>query len=352
MIKGKINSKLINITVLVFLIYICLLSFNIWWGIVTKCVTVLLPFIIAFVFAYIFNPLVNFLTKKGLNRSIASFIVVILLLVLVGLIFAISLPMVYEQLISLAKTMIKALNTFDAKYDINLGPMQIQVMDTLNDIIKQVGKAASLSTIGIIGKSFSFFGKVIVGFVGFIYFLSGMEKIKCNFAIFLKKIGKKWFDYFKLMDTEISNYLKGLEIYMLIKTIEYSLLFFLIGHPNWMILGLLICILTFVPFFGGITANIIAVITASAVSIKLAVLTLVICIICGLTDTYIVSPKIYGKTNRVDKLITIMVVSVGGTVLGPVGVVAALPCYLLVRTTYNFFKKDIKKGLAMVKKTI
>lgn len=64
MAKNKINSRLINITVLVFLMYICLLSFNIWWGIVTKCVTVLLPFIIAFAFAYVFNPLVNFLVKK------------------------------------------------------------------------------------------------------------------------------------------------------------------------------------------------------------------------------------------------------------------------------------------------
>ena len=47
-----------------------------------------------------------------------------------------------------------------------------------------------------------------------------------------------------------------------------------------------------------------------------------------------------------------MVVSVGGTVLGPVGVVAALPCFLLIRTTYNFFEKDIKKGMAVLKKTI
>lgn len=259
--------------------------------------------------------------------------------------------MVYEQLISLAKIIVTALNNFDAKYDFNFGPMQIQIMDTLNDLIKQVGKAASVSTVGIIGKSIGFFGKVIVGFVGFIYFLADMEKIKNNFAAFLKKIGKKWFDYFKLIDTEISNYLKGLEIYMLVKAIEYTLLFFLIGHPNWMILGLLVCVMTFVPYFGGLITNIIAVVTATVVSFELVVLTLLICVIGALTDSYIVSPKIYGKTNRVNPMIVIMVVSVGATVLGPVGVVAALPCFLLIRNTYNFFKKDIKKGLVIVKKT-
>ena len=352
MAKNKLNYKLINLTFLVILLFICLLSVNIWWRIVMNVVTVLLPFIVAFVFAYIFNPLVNFIEKKGINRNIGVFIVIIGVILILSWLFAISLPMVFEQLISLIKMIVNAFNTMDTKYNFNLGPIQIEITSYLNDLIKQIGKIASNSTVNIIGKSVSFVAKLIVGFVGFIYFLAGMESIKKNFAGMLKKIGKKWFDYFKLIDSEISNYLKGMGIYMIVKTIEYSLLFFLIGHPNWMILGLLICILTFVPFFGGITANIIAVITASVVSIKLAVLTGLICVIGGLTDSYLVSPRIYGKTNRVNSLITIMVISVGGTIAGPVGVVIALPCFLFIRTTYNFFKKDLKKVMAVLKKTI
>ena len=352
MAKNKLNYRLINFTVLMFLLLICFLSFNIWWGIVINCVTVLLPFIIAFVFAYIFNPLVNYLVKKGINRKISVFLVVITLLLFLGWLFAISLPMFYEQSIELIKKIVMAFNTMNAKYDFNLGPIQIEITDYLNDMIKQIGKIASNSTFSIIGKSVSFFSKVIVGFVGFIYFLADMEKIKCNVTNGLKKIGKKYYSYVKLVDTEISNYLKGMGIYMVIKTIEYSLLFFLIGHPNWMILGLLVCVLTFVPYFGGLIANVIAVVTAGVVSIKLAIFTLLVCVICGLTDSYLVSPRIYGKTNRVNPLIIIMVVSVGGTVAGPIGVVIALPCFLFLRTTYNYFKKDLKKGMAMVKKTI
>ena len=58
----------------------------------------------------------------------------------------------------------------------------------------------------------------------------------------------------------------------------------------------------------------------------------------------------YGKTNDVNPLITIMVVSVGGTLAGMVGIVIALPCYLLIRTTYKFFEKDLEKGIDKVKK--
>ena len=352
MAKNKLNYKLINITALMFLIFICLISFNIWWRIVINCVTVLLPFIVAFVFAYIFNPLVNYFANKGFNRKIVVFILIIALLIFLGWLFAISLPMFFEQLIELITKIVKAFNTMNAKYDFNLGHIQIEITNHLNDMIKQIGKIASNSTFSIIGKSVGFFSKVIVGFVGFIYFLADMENIKYNVANGLKRVGKKYYNYVKLVDEEISNYLKGMGIYMVIKTIEYSLLFILIGHPNWMILGLLVCVLTFVPYFGGLIAGFIAVVTAGVVSIKLAIFTLLVCAICGLTDSYLVSPRIYGKINRVNPLIIIMVVSVGGTIAGTVGVVIALPCFLFIRTTYNYFRKDLKKGMAVLKKTI
>ena len=61
---------------------------------------------------------------------------------------------------------------------------------------------------------------------------------------------------------------------------------------------------------------------------------------------------LFGKTNDVNPLITIMAVSIGGTLAGMAGIIIALPVYLLIRTTYKFFKKDLKKGMKIVKETI
>ena len=96
----------------------------------------------------------------------------------------------------------------------------------------------------------------------------------------------------------------------------------------------------------------LAIILASVVSVPLMIATGVICLIFPQLDGYLISPKVYGKTNNVNPLITIMAVSIGGTLAGVVGIVAALPCYLLIRTTYHFFKKDLKKGMDIVKETI
>jgi predicted PurR-regulated permease PerM len=154
------------------------------------------------------------------------------------------------------------------------------------------------------------------------------------------------------MDAEITNYLKGLEIFMVIQFFEYSFLFLVTGHPNWLILGILACVTTVIPYFGGLITNIIAIILASVVSTRLFILTILICLIFPQLDGYLISPKVYGKTNNVNPLIVIMAVSIGGSLAGVPGIIAALPVFLLIRTTFHFFKKDLKKGMVIVKRTI
>lgn len=352
MFNNKINYGIVNLAALMLLLYIGVTNIGLWIGILGKCIAVLSPFIVAFVFAYAFTPLVRWLDKKGLSKSLAITVVVIGLVVIVGGIIALTLPLLYDQLKLLIKTVVEVMKNFDNKFNINLGTYEIKITDYLNDILKSLGSVAGASTMDIINKSLGFIGKFVVGFVGFIYFLIYMDKIRSTLKELLKETNKRAFNYIKLMDTEITNYLKGLEIFMVIQLFEYSLLFLIVGHPNWLILGILACITTVIPYFGGLITNIIAIILASVISPKLFILTIIICLIFPQLDGYIISPRVYGHTNNVNPLITIMAVSIGGTLAGPTGIIVALPCYLLLRTTFNFFKKDLKKGMVKVKETI
>ena len=98
--------------------------------------------------------------------------------------------------------------------------------------------------------------------------------------------------------------------------------------------------------------NVIGIITASVVSPKVLIGTIIICVIFPQLDGYVISPKIYGKTNNVNPLATIIVVSIGGTIAGAVGIIVALPLFILVRATYHFFSKDLKKEIKKIKKTM
>ena len=352
MFSKKFNYGVINSAFLMLLIYMGIKNIGLCWGFLTKSVVVISPFLVGFAFAYAFTPLVRLLQDKGLSRGMSCLIVIIgVVLLLIGLL-AITLPMLYDQLSLLLKMIIEVLNNVSNKFHLNIGSFEIQIKDYLNGAIKEIGNFTSSTTVDILNKSFSFIGKFIICFVGFIYFLLDMKKIRSGVKELLVAYNKRLFDYIKLMDIEITNYLEGLEIFMVIQFVEYSLLFLIIGHPNWLVLGLLACVTTVIPYFGGLITNIIAIILASVVSLPLVIATTVICLIFPQVDGYIISPKVYGKTNNVNPLITIMAVSIGGTVAGVWGIILALPIYLLLRTTFLFFRKDLKKGMDIVKETI
>lgn len=352
MFSNKMNYKLINLTALMLLLYIGFSNVEVWINVLSKTSSILLPFIIAFAFAYSLEPVIVFLKKKGLKEWMAVTIVVITFVsVLIGLLIA-TLPLIYDQLIVLSKNVGQITKDITKEYNINLAGFDIKLADYINDAAKEIGSVLSSGAMSILNSSFDFFGKFIVGFIAWIYFLVDMDNIRHKLKEFTKSISDRFFNYIKCLDDEIGNYVKGLAIFMVIQFVEYSFLFWLVGHPNWLLLGMLACVTTVIPYFGGLITNIIGIITASVISTPLLVGTIIICIVFPQLDGYVISPKVYGKTNNINPLITIMAVSVGGSLGGILGIIVALPVYILIRSTYHFYHKDFAKSVKSIKSSI
>ena len=352
MFKNKFNYHLINWLALLALLYIAFSNINLWLGILGKVIQVMAPFIIAFAFAYALTPFVELLQRKGLSQKVAVTITVLgTVIIIVGLL-VITLPLLYDQLTLLVGMVGDITDNIDSKFHINLGDFELKITDALNSTLKDLSIVISNTTLDFINKSLSFISKFIVGFVGFIYFLADMDKIRKWIKNVTLLFSKRFYNYVICMDHELGNYLKGLGIFMIIQFFEYSFLFFIVGHPNWLILGILACFTTVIPYFGGIITNVIAIIMASVVSVPLVIATIVICLIFPQIDGYVISPRVYGKTTGVSPLITIMAVSVGGTLAGMWGIVLALPTYLLIRTTYKFYEDEISEGVDKIKEKV
>lgn len=350
--ENKLNYRLINITALMLLLYITVTNIGTWYNIFGELVRIILPFIIAFAIAYSLTPGVKWLQNKGLPKWLSVTLITLIAILIIVFILAATLPLLYEQLISLSKNFTKISSTISNKFDLNLGTVEGNIEDYLDLAIKNIGKFISDGTTDLVSKSIGALGNAIVGFVASIYFLAYMDNIRNGIKKFLKSISKRMFKYVQCLDTEIGNYLKGLTIFMIIQFFEYSILFRIVNHPNWLILGVLACITTVIPYFGGLITNLVALALATVTAPYTLFGTLVICIIFPQLDGYLISPKVYGKTNNVNPLITIMAVSVGGTLAGVIGIIASLPIYLLIRTTYNFFKRDLKEKVKDLKQAI
>ena len=235
----------------------------------------------------------------------------------------------------------KALSNISGNLDLDLGDYEETITDALNQLIKNMGSYISTGTIDILGKSVNFLTNLIIVLIVGMYFLIDMDKIRGFIKKYLKP-RKKVYNYVKALDDQMGNYLHGLAIFMLIQLVEYSLLFKIVGHPSWLLLGVLACVTTIIPYFGGLITNIIAVVTASVISTRLFIVTLIITLVFPNVDGYIISPHIYGKTNNINPILVIFTAGVCSSLFGILGIAMGLPLYLIIRTTWDYFNEDIK----------
>ena len=346
----KINYKYINILIIVCIIYLVYLMNGLWISVLKKVFDILLPFIISFAIAYTLYPILKILMKRKIPKALAVFIIIVSIFLTFGLTFYFALPIFFNQLVNLLSSLSKVLADLANKYSIDtsfandfINNYSIKIFNVLGDFF------SNGSFVGLISDGVNYITRIIIIFIVTIYFLMDMDKIKLKTKEYLLKTNKKRYYVISNMNNEIHSYLKGLLIFMIIQFFEYTFLFFIIGHPNFLLIGFLASITTIIPYFGGLITNIIALIIASVVSPKVFILTLIITIVFPNIDGYIISPKIYGKTNQLPTILSIFAVFTGGALFGFLVIVIAVPLTILIMSLYKTYKDEINKKITNIK---
>lgn len=347
--NNRINYKLVNIALFVTIICLIYLIRDLWLGVAGKILEILFPFIIAFGIAYALHPIAKKIENSGFPKWLSVLIVTVISLGFLVTIIILVVPMLYEQILLLLTNISTLITDLSTKYEINLGVLQSSITDISTNVIKTLGKYISDGALNIVNSTINFGTAFIIVLFVSIYLLSDMDKIRNFIKKILGSKNRKKYKYIKTLDKEVTNYFSGLGKNIIIQFIEYTTIFFLIGHPNYLILGVLASCSTIVPIFGGLIVNIIALLIASVISAKLFWLTLIVCCVCPQIDAYIIAPKVYGKTNNIHPLISIFAVFAGGILGGFIGIVVSLPITIIIITTFKFFRNDIDNKLEEIK---
>lgn len=349
MLKEKLDYKLINLALIVFVIFIAHQTGTFWYGILTRIIQLAMPLFIAFAMAYALNPLVKSLEKKGMSKKISVTSVVMAMGLLITIIVSIIFPLMFSQLTGLLNGIIDFVVELTASLDLELGSIQETLVGNLNEIIKSVSTYVSDGAIKTLGMSLSFLTNTLIVLAIAVYFLYDFDKIRELIKKVVKKKNAKLFRYLKVLDQEFRNYLTGLGKIMIIAYFEYTLVFLIIGHPQALLLGFLAAPANLIPYFGGLITNLIASITAFVISPLLFLKTIIATVVLSSFDSFVVNPKVYGKSNQIHPVMVIFSVYAGGSLFGPIGIFIALPTAILFISAYKFFKTDITKQLKKVK---
>lgn len=338
---NKINYKLVNLAIFMFIIFLIYQTSGLWSIVLLKLFKIFFPFLIAFSVAYAFYPYSKKLQDKKIPKSISNFMVCSFVFIVFGFLILVVAPLLFEQVGSLLNGILLFIKDTQMKYDFDFGPLTNIIQDNFSKIIKDYGKGI----ISIVSKSFSYLSTIIITISASIYFLIDMDKIREKIKNHYKEKGIKKYNYIKALDDSMKNYLDGFTKIIIITIIEYTIAFLLIGHPNAILLGFLSAVANLIPYFGGLITNTIALITAIVISPKLFIRTLIVFLILSILDSYVINPFVYGKSNKLHPIIVILSVFGGGILFGILGIIISLPMTILLLTTYNYYKKDINKKI-------
>lgn len=346
MLKSKLDFKLVNIALLALIVFLVYKTSPFWGKILENVVNITIPFLIAFAIAYAIHPFLVKMMDNKIPKWAGVTLIVLIILSVISLVVYLVTTVLLGQLSSLFNNIIAFVTKLESgEFELNLSILETDLTSTFKTIINDLGNSISNGAVSIFNTSLAIISKVFIIFAAFIYFLIDMDKIREEIKFFFKKKSKKTYNYVKSLDDSMRNYLSGLVQVIFITLLEYTFAYTLIRHPNALLLGFLASVCTLIPYFGGIFVNIIASITAFVVSPALLIRTIITFVILSSLDSYVINPAVYGKTNKIHPLVTIIALFAGGIIFGIKGVFISFPLTIIIVTTYRYYKEDIEEKL-------
>ncbi|WP_198347224.1 AI-2E family transporter [Nocardia terrae] len=97
------------------------------------------------------------------------------------------------------------------------------------------------------------------------------------------------------------------------------------GVPFALVLAVLVAVLDLIPLIGSTLAGIIITLVALTVSLPVCLATVAFFIVLRWIEDYLLVPRIIGRTVQVPAVVTIVAVLIGGSILGVLGALLAIP---------------------------
>lgn len=317
--KDSTNYILINCAIFIFMFYLLLKI-----GILNKILDFILIIFLSFTLSYIIYPIYKKLNKK-INKLLSIFIIYGTLISTIILFIYMIIPNTnfILKLNDLFTNILVFIDKLNQKYNLNIN-LEVYLNNIINYFIN--------NSVFLIKNIFNFFSKIVFIVILSICILINMELLKD----LINKLKNKVLIY--NINDALKNYLVANIKILAIQFFEYTFVFLLIGHPDYILLGILNSVNTFVPFIGSVITNIVAITTASVISKNLLIKTAIVSIVLPNIDAYLVSPKIYNSANKISKTLTIAAILIGGYLFDFYGIVFAIPVTIIVIEVLKYYK--------------
>lgn len=300
---------------------------------VSNLSTVIIYIVFALFAALGLDPVVRFLGRRGLSRAWSIVAVYVgFALVLVAVLWLI-IPPVVQQITQFVQDLPGIVDDFMAGdvYKWLENTFGASVGDLVDDLQKFVTNPANIAAIGggvlRVGLSIATaVSGLIIILVLSLYFLASLPTIKASFVRLVPARNRAGVSSMTDQITDsIGGYLAGMVVLALCNSLLAFLLYLFLGLPFPALMAVVAFCVTLIPLVGSVLFWVIGSILALFTDPLPALIFAVAYLVYMQLEAYVLTPRVMNRTISVPGALVVIGALVGGTLLGLLGALVAIP---------------------------
>ena len=305
------------------------------------------PFFIGLVIAWLLDPLVNFLVKKNVKRSIAAIAVFIVFLLVLYLLFRLMIPQVYKQIndfVSIIPNLLKSVQSFINDVFSKLGnsgfdltKIKANIFTSIDEVSLSITNNLPSTAYNVITSIITSLGTFIIGLVVGFYLLIDFNGIKHLLDFVPKKFHKGINTIVGKLNEMLKSFVNGTLTISVIITILSWIAFSLLKIPSPLLFALLCGFTNIIPYFGPWIGGAFVTIVGFTISPLTGVITLVVVFVIQQIDQIILNPLILSKQMKLHPVTVVVGLLIFGYLFGILGMVLAVPVMSMIKILLNYF---------------
>lgn len=313
-----------------------------------KIATIILPFIFGIFITYLLDPLVELLTQKKIDRTVAVVLIYFILIASIVIALVYIIPILLFELNNLIETIplyTRESQKIIAKIRKNyLASLPISFQEIINrniDRLQELLLGFLQNAVDAIISIFSNFFSIILGPVLGFYFLKDLPSIKENIILYMSIPYKDTvIEWSEKISKTLGRYIRSQLIVSLIIGFLTTFSMLILGIDFALVIGALAGITNIIPYFGPVIGALPAIIIAILRYPEKIPWIIISMLIIHQLESGIISPHIVGEHVGIYPVTVIFSLLIGGTFFGITGLILAVPVAALIKITLQQNKKD------------
>lgn len=337
----KITQTILNILGILLIGVLFMANSPIWQNALHTIWVLAKPFIFGFVIAFALNPFVNWIQRYVKKRSLSVMIIYLLGVATIFLLLWLIVPMIYSsisEMIPSFESGLREIQTFvDNQFNYDISSLVKHIQSFVNDLLKD--STVLDTTLDVLNQAISTITNVLIYLILALYMSINYENIRALIGRIAHKIDKHLPSYVAQIDYSLVQYVKAFMIGALAQGVMTSIMYLIIGQPNWLVLGLLSAISSIFPYVGPIAANCLGVIVSLSMGTTTIILLLILIFVQSTVMSYVITPKIYSTQIDLSVMWVLFGILSGSTLFGIWGMVIAMPLLVSIKIIYRVYRE-------------